>query len=435
MATTYYVATPGNGGNNGNAGTSIGSPFATWEKLKDVMVAGDTAYIRGGTYTVAKSAATSVRCDLRGIAGTSGSHITISAYPGETPILDLSDVLLTVTDGYGLYTNGNYIDYIGLRVTGLAQNSGGPNPGEPLWGWINENATGITVTRCVVDNIGGQGFFESATNGTYYLNCDVYYCSDPYSGSPYGGSNGFSATGNGNTATNITYEGCRAWWISDDGWDFFGIDGYVTIKNCWSFWNGYIPGTFTLAGDGCGYKLGPTETNQSANLKRVLTNNLAFENRNTGFDQNNANCKMNIFNNTAYANVSGSGFSFGYNLGTPISSSNNASLNNNSTFAGTNIQGNNNSWNGSVTITTGDFITVSSAGVTGSRQADGSLPNLNFLKLTAGSDLINAGINVGLPYYGSAPDIGAYEYNPSVSGVFSFNGLKSLNGISKIIFS
>ena len=32
------------------------------------------------------------------------------------------------------------------------------------------------------------------------------------------------------------------------------------------------------------------------------------------------------------------------------------------------------------------------------------------MHLASSSDLINAGTNVGYPYYGSAPDIGAFEY-------------------------
>ena len=51
----------------------------------------------------------------------------------------------------------DYIDYVGLRVTGLSATNSGP----PIWGWINENATGIKLTRCTVDNIGGQGFYET----------------------------------------------------------------------------------------------------------------------------------------------------------------------------------------------------------------------------------------------------------------------------------
>jgi hypothetical protein len=32
--------------------------------------------------------------------------------------------------------------------------------------------------------------------------------------------------------------------------------------------------------------------------------------------------------------------------------------------------------------------------------------------LVAGSDLIDKGVDVGIPYNGAAPDLGAYEYEP-----------------------
>ncbi|WP_242158656.1 hypothetical protein [Aestuariivivens sediminis] len=43
------------------------------------------------------------------------------------------------------------------------------------------------------------------------------------------------------------------------------------------------------------------------------------------------------------------------------------------------------------------FVSLSIDLLSGPRQADGSLPDIDFMKLTAGSDLIDAGIDVGLP--------------------------------------
>jgi len=43
------------------------------------------------------------------------------------------------------------------------------------------------------------------------------------------------------------------------------------------------------------------------------------------------------------------------------------------------------------------------------RQADGSLPVLPNFSLAATSGLIDKGTNVGLPYHGRAPDLGAFE--------------------------
>jgi hypothetical protein len=44
------------------------------------------------------------------------------------------------------------------------------------------------------------------------------------------------------------------------------------------------------------------------------------------------------------------------------------------------------------------------------RKADGSLPDVDFMKLVDGSDLIDQGVEVGLPFNGSAPDVGAFEF-------------------------
>ena len=46
---------------------------------------------------------------------------------------------------------------------------------------------------------------------------------------------------------------------------------------------------------------------------------------------------------------------------------------------------------------------------TRTRNPDGTLPVTDLFRLAAGSKLINAGMNVGLPYLGSAPDLGAFE--------------------------
>ena len=54
----------------------------------------------------------------------------------------------------------------------------------------------------------------------------------------------------------------------------------------------------------------------------------------------------------------------------------------------------------------GDTIVM----IRGYEDADGSLPDVQFLHLAAGSDLVDKGVDVGLPFSGSAPDLGAFEY-------------------------
>ena len=80
-AATYYVSTSGNDGNNG---TSLGTPWRTINKAAQTMVAGDIAYIRGGTYRESVFPARD---------GTSASaRITYSAYNSEQVIISGADI-------------------------------------------------------------------------------------------------------------------------------------------------------------------------------------------------------------------------------------------------------------------------------------------------------------------------------------------------------
>lgn len=67
-----------------------------------------------------------------------------------------------------------------------------------------------------------------------------------------------------------------------------------------------------------------------------------------------------------------------------------------------------NSWNLQVAVSSADFQSVATEDWDAPRQPDGSLPWLPHFRLAAGSDLVDQGINVGLPYVGAAPDLGAF---------------------------
>ncbi len=81
-AAEYYVAT---NGNDANSGTET-LPWLTLRKAVQMLQAGDTAYIRGGTYTSYSNMSLFNR--FEGYSGTAGNPITIKNYPGETPIID-----------------------------------------------------------------------------------------------------------------------------------------------------------------------------------------------------------------------------------------------------------------------------------------------------------------------------------------------------------
>jgi hypothetical protein len=75
-AATYYVATSGNDNNNG----SISTPFRTVQRGVDALTAGDTLYLRGGTYTE--------NVYKYNLGGTAQNLITISGYPSESVIIN-----------------------------------------------------------------------------------------------------------------------------------------------------------------------------------------------------------------------------------------------------------------------------------------------------------------------------------------------------------
>jgi hypothetical protein len=68
----------------------------------------------------------------------------------------------------------------------------------------------------------------------------------------------------------------------------------------------------------------------------------------------------------------------------------------------------NNSWSLPVSANENDYVDLSEAAAEATRKADGSLPD-GFARLVSGSDLIDKGVNVGVPFNGAAPDLGPIE--------------------------
>ena len=65
-----------------------------------------------------------------------------------------------------------------------------------------------------------------------------------------------------------------------------------------------------------------------------------------------------------------------------------------------------------VTVSSDDFISLEQSLLTAPRKPDGSLPDIDFMLLVPGSDLIDAGVEIGFPFYGAAPDLGYRELQP-----------------------
>lgn len=404
FARVYYTAP---GGNDNNAGT-ITAPWFTLQKAWSVVAAGDTVYMRGGTYVY------SIQQGLTGKNGTALSMIKVWAYPGERPAITRGS---TFSRPYwhrsGVFFNGNYVHFKGIEIYGFPNIDGNIESGLLVY---NSNNS-IFEQLDIHDNHSGM-YMEGSCTGNMILNCDFHDNYDVQSGG--GNSDGLATAYMTSLTSTTTIRGCRAWNNGDDGIDNFENSGYVLIDSCWAWHNGYIKGSNTPAGDGVGFKLGSDFLTTPAGVgvvKRRLQRSLAFDNDNAGAHINEADFSTEIFNNIFFRNKI-TGLNFHYNNRVHYFR-NNVSFGNTDKdveISGNSIRSNNsagtayNDGGWTLNASAADFLSIDTSGVRNPRQADGSLPNINFLKFSAASDLIDQGLNIGLPFNGSAPDRGAYEY-------------------------
>lgn len=389
----YYVSTDGNDNNLG----TIDSPWATWQKAFAMADFGDTVYIRGGVYYAQKNRENGVRVANKN--GTKSNPICIFNYPEENPILDCSTIHVASPSNGVLFYDCSFYHLKGLTVTGLDQHSqeDGSN------GFAFERGGPYTIERCVSHGNEGVGFFGYAVDTIYLIQCDSYDNFDMFNEGYSGGQADGYVFCYGSKISYTYYQGCRSWYNSDDGYDCWENEGTVIFNECWAFNNGRGDG------DGCGFKLGKTVQKPLLKPQRILKNCLAFDNRYIGFNQNGGNVGMELYNNISYNN-SRIGFDMGQ-FNNIIIVRNNISYKDEKIGYFITANNDHNSWNAStgVTITDDDFVSLDSTGVSGKRQPNGDLPKLDFLKLQKGSDLINAGADVGLPYVGITSDLGPYE--------------------------
>lgn len=405
-ATDYYVATTGSDTNPG----TIASPFATVGRGQTAAVAGDTVFIRGGTYAFSGTNATEgVRFTKD---GAQGRYINYFAVDGEVPVFDLTNLTpnARVT---GLSIECDWIHIRGLEVTGVQQFQSG----QDSWGVRFQGSNNVIENLNVHHNEAPGVFITSGANNLI-LNCDSHHNYDVLERGGSGDGFGCHSSGGGNVL-----RGCRAYSNSDDGFDFINAGGTCTVEGSWSFMNGWIPDTTTTAGNGAGFKSGgygdPPMNVPNPIPRHVVRENVAFGNRSQGFYANHhpGPGGIDFFNNTAFRNQTNFDMT---SAGTATNTlQNNIALTPGGTIAnlvgGTNTS---NSWTLSVTVSTADFLSVTEAEALMPRQADGSLPNVNFMHLAAGSDLIDKGTDVGLPFTGTAPDLGAFEVGLSPGGAF-----------------
>ncbi len=390
---TYYVAP---GGSDAAAGT-IDAPFQSLTQLSVAMVPGDHAYVRGGTYAINRALVPAEEFEhLHYMIGTASQGFLIENYPGEKPVFDYTGSTYPGGANALNIIGTHYLHLKGLRFTNLAQMADGSMAN----GLAATSSPDNIFENIEVDHIGGFGFaLGSGSHNNLFLNCDAHHIDDRLSNpNPWKGANGFNITG-GVDADNTTFDGCRAWFCSDDGFDLFRCNGFVTITNCWSFWNGYFDdaGTRVPVGDGMGFKMGPITDKVPTTVRRLITGNLAFENKVGGFDENgnyDGQGIFHIYRNRSFNNGT-AGFICGEMSGVVHDVRDNVSIQDpeplsdaaaHNPLSGAEWWGSGNSWNLADPPTAADYRSVTPTGVDGARAADGSLPNLPFMKPKASSD-------------------------------------------------
>ncbi len=383
----YFVSPSGSDTNSG----TMDKPFLTITNGLRVIGNGGLLYLRGGTY---------VQSYKMGLSKTANptNRIRIWAYPGETPVIDNTGIGGSID---GISISGHWYHLKGLEQKYATHNG------------INISGNSNIVERCTVHDNGNTGLhITGGSSGSTYpaynliLNCDAYLNYDPPEGDD---ADGFSAKWN--LGAGNVFSGCRAWLNSDDGWDLWMGNSPVTITNCWTFWSGSnYWNSASFKGNANGFKLGGNNVAAAHRLVRSA----AFRNLKHGIDQNNNTAGLTVDQNTSWAN-GGKNFYLDHGANTtPHIVRNNLSFDgvtDDTPTSGT--LATNNSWQViSPAPTPNDVQSVDVSYALAPRQADGSLPDNPFLRPVLGGRLVDQGVDLGEPYSGAAPDLGAFEVVP-----------------------
>jgi len=451
--------------------SGLHGPWASWQKAFTSLLIqpGDTIFIRGGVYYTTVTTGLGLTPTRH---GTVNDWIVYMNYPGEKPIMDCGkitagDIVYTGLRNQGItITNINYIKLQGLAIRNVNQ-------------YFDRNfGVGIRITdgnvileHCTAHSIEGSGIVSShgSEGGVHHIiNCDAYDICDSIP--PIGNVGNGIAVSSDYTSGRTYLRDCRAWHCADQGFNL-ATNAYVEVIGCWSFLN-----TETISvgggGGGMGFKMG-WQNIASPTLRRKVIKCVAAYNDGYGFftNENGSSSsggavRSQHFNNIAYRNGIGlPSAAWGFiiqNTGQSDSVerwrefSNNISYDNSiDLYDGGGLSeysGSNNTWDIPITLTDGDFVSIDTTGITAARQEDGSLPDNNcynrFLKLAPNSKAINAGVNVGLPYNSSAPDLGPFESSDSEPtsklvtriDVVGYDGINTITGnrgtlqLSAIVF-
>jgi hypothetical protein len=379
FATTFYVSSSGS---DSNPGTQA-SPFKSLTKAQSVAVSGDTVSIRGGTYSSFTIAGSDSNYNF--VHNITKSGITYAAFTGETPVFNFSSITTAKrVAAFHIASGVSGVTFRGFQITGVPV--GTQKQSECFR--IEGNAAFDRVT--CHDNA-ANGFYFTTNGSGSCTNCDSF--NNIGTGTSLGNTDGFGAHAHG-----VTFNSCRSWHNSDDGYDCIASPNANTFDHCWAY-------NMTAGGDSNGFKVGGwgTSTVPSSVPAHTVSFCLSASNNSNGFYANHQPGKAATWtNNTAYNNHSAN-----YNMLERVSPTDATDIagtrevfHNNIAFTGTTISNDNNpaanktnnSWTKSgVTVSSADFQSTDATQMDNTRSSSGALPTITFMHLASGSDLAGLG--------------------------------------------
>lgn len=247
-----------------NATGTIDNPLATLPAAYKKVASGDTVYFRGGIYYVTDSQIMKIESLYAHAfalekAGTKNKRTCFMGYPGERPVFDFSALQLDGEHRFtGFYLGADYLHLRNFDIVGVPVRIKGHTQSECV--------SARKGSYCIVENIAMHhnmaiGYYQTKGSYNTVINCDAYNNYDNYSEGTYGGNvDGFGIHVTKTSEIGNKIIGCRAWRNSDDGFDLISCATAVEISHCMAFYNGYQPAddhtTFKSAGDGNGFKAG-----------------------------------------------------------------------------------------------------------------------------------------------------------------------------------
>ena len=240
---TYYMDPEGDDTNPGTEST----PFATIMKVQEVVAAGDVVYINPGIYVVPADQPP-MTTTTNGLyhcvfdmskSGEVGKPISYLANPNKSgrPIFDLSQVKPVGQRVTVFYITGSNLHFKGFDVIGTQVTITEHTQSECFR--VVQGANDNLYEDLKLHDGMAIGFYLTGGNNNHILNCDAYNNYDTVSEGGSGENvDGFGCHINGQgRGTGNVFEGCRAWYNCDDGFDLINCFDAVKIINCWAFYN------------------------------------------------------------------------------------------------------------------------------------------------------------------------------------------------------